>query len=115
MISVEPGDIVVVDFPGAEGTKRRPAVIISSRTYHETRPDIIVGVVTGQVGAATEPTDCLLQDWEAAGLHRLSAFRTYLATVLQSAVIRKIGRLSDRDWQAVRTAVTNGLAVLEDS
>ena len=28
------GDLVSVDFPGVTGIKRRPAVILSSSTYH---------------------------------------------------------------------------------
>jgi mRNA interferase MazF len=35
------GDLVSVDFPGVTGVKRRPAVILSSATYHAIRPDII--------------------------------------------------------------------------
>ena len=29
-----PGDVVVVDFPGVMGLKRRPAVVLSSDVYH---------------------------------------------------------------------------------
>lgn len=54
---VEPGDVVVVDFPGVTGVKRRPAVVISSRRYHVHRPDVIVGLITSQVWAASSPTD----------------------------------------------------------
>jgi len=45
------GDIVVTDFPGATGTKRRPAVVLSSDRYHETRPDSIIGVITSNLSA----------------------------------------------------------------
>jgi mRNA interferase MazF len=114
MISLDPGEVVLVNFPGAEGIKRRPAIVISSPTYHAARPDLILGLVTTQISAATGPTDCLLQDWEEAGLRQRSAFRTYLATMPQAQVIAPIGQLSDRDWQAVCAAVKNGLAVLED-
>ncbi len=31
----ESGDVVVVDFPGVIGTKRRPAVVVSSSLYHK--------------------------------------------------------------------------------
>lgn len=40
------GDKVKVDFPGVTGVKRRPAVVLSSATYHATRPDVIVGLIT---------------------------------------------------------------------
>jgi mRNA interferase MazF len=42
----EPGDIMTVDFPGATGVKRRPAVVVSSPLYHTHRPDVILGVIT---------------------------------------------------------------------
>ncbi len=42
------GDVVTVDFPGVTGIKRRPALILSSATYHTNRPDIIVGLITSQ-------------------------------------------------------------------
>jgi mRNA interferase MazF len=49
---VKPGDVVTVDFPGALGVKRRPAVVISTDTYHTTRPDVILGLLTSQTAGA---------------------------------------------------------------
>ncbi|HVC98182.1 MAG TPA: type II toxin-antitoxin system PemK/MazF family toxin [Pirellulales bacterium] len=62
------GDVVVADFPGAMGVKRRPAVVLSSSTYHTVRPDVIIGLITSQTASAAGPTDYLLLDWAAAGL-----------------------------------------------
>ena len=39
----DPGDVVTVDFVGATGIKRRPAVVGSSGLYHQHRPDRIRG------------------------------------------------------------------------
>lgn len=47
---INPGAVVTVDFPGATGVKRRPAVVVSSDAYHQQRPDVILGVVTSVVG-----------------------------------------------------------------
>lgn len=47
-MSFNPSDIVTVDFPGAMGIKRRPAVVLSSKTYHSNRPDVIIGLITSQ-------------------------------------------------------------------
>src|SRR5579862_2684494 len=76
------GDVVLVDFVGATGVKRRPAVVVSSDTYHAHRPDVVVCLLTTQLAAATTPTDYALQDWRAAGLHAPSAFRVYIGTRL---------------------------------
>jgi mRNA interferase MazF len=114
MTAPDPGDVVLVNFPGVEGIKRRPAIVISSQTYHATRPDVIVELITTRIAVANGPTDCLLEDWEEAGLRQRSAFRTYLATMLQVDVIARIGRLSDRDWKSVCVSVRKGLAALEE-
>jgi mRNA interferase MazF len=82
-------------------TKRRPAVVVSSDIYHANRPDLILAVVTSNVAASTSPTDCLIQDWQSAGLKQPSAFRAYLMMTMPSDV-RVIGHLSDRDWTSVR-------------
>ena len=106
----QPGDVVVVDFVGATGVKRRPAVVLSSDLYHVHHPDVALGTVTTQVSAATTPTDYVLQDWSAAGLHAPSAFRAYIGTYLASAV-KVIGHLSDHDWQEVQSRLKLALAV----
>lgn len=100
MSTLQAGDVVTIDFPGVKGIKRRPAVVVSSSTYHQHRPDVIVGIVTSQIQKATTPTDYLLNDWTAAGLHRPSAFRTFLATLPATAATR-IGHCSERDWQGI--------------
>jgi mRNA interferase MazF len=73
----DPGDMVTVDFVGATGVTRRPAVVVSSALYHAHRPDLVLAVLTTQVATATAPTDYILQDWSAAGLYHPSAFRAY--------------------------------------
>ena len=74
------GDLIVVNFPGVTGVKRRPAVVLSSATYHSARPDIIVGLITSQA-VALGPTDYALRDWTAAGLRVPSVFRSFLVTL----------------------------------
>jgi len=106
----DPGDVVTVDFVGATGIKRRPAVVVSSALYHQHRPDLVLGVLTTQTGAATTPLDYLLQDWARAGLHRPSAFRAYFGMATPTAV-QVIGQLSARDWQGVQACLARALAV----
>lgn len=49
--SFEFGDIILVPFPftDLQTTKKRPAVIISSTTYHLAYPDLIIMAITSQV------------------------------------------------------------------
>jgi mRNA interferase MazF len=107
---LKPGNVVIVDFPGATGTKRRPAVIISSTTYHKARPDIVLALLTSQVAKAIEPTDYVLKDWAKSGLRSPSAFRAYIAT-MPSRSATAIGHLSDRDWREVQDRLRTSLAI----
>lgn len=106
----QPGDVVSARFVGAVATKYRPVVVISTDLYQASRPDIIVAEVTTQIARATGPTDYVLQDWAAAGLHQVSAVRIYLNTV-PANVPKWIGHLSDRDWQEVQARLRLALAV----
>jgi len=105
---IEPGDVVIVEFPGAQVTKRRPAVVVSSAAYHRTRPDVILGLVTSQISSAKHPSDHLLADWKQANLQKPSAFRSFLVTMPAKAV-RVIGHLSEQDWMAVRQCLRKAL------
>jgi len=105
-----PGDLIVTAMPGAVQGKRRPGVVLSSRSYHNQRPDVIVGLVTTNTAVASATTDHILLDWQQAGLTKPSAYRTYLSTVA-SADCHVIGRLSARDWQAVQTAARLALEI----
>lgn len=113
-MSFNSGDIVTVDFPGVTGVKRRPAVILSSETYHTNRPDVIIGLITSQTKGLGE-TDYALQDWQAAGLRVASVFRSFLVTLPASANLVVIGQLSKRDWQGVTACVKTALAELGDA
>ena len=105
----EPGDVVTIEFVGATGVKRRPAVVVSSALYHTHRPDVILAVVTSQTASATAPTDYTLQDWRIAGLRQPSAFRAYFNMAVGTSV-RVIGHLSERDWQQVCLCLSQALA-----
>ncbi len=106
---IKAGDVVLVDFIGATGVKRRPAVVVSSDEYHAARPDVLLAVITSHVAAATTPLDHPLRDWSSAGLHVPSAFRPYSGMALPSAV-RKIGTLSKSDWQEVADRCQRSIA-----
>ncbi len=105
-----PGDIVIVDFPGVQGPKRRPAVIVSSDEYHRIRPDIILGIITGQLPSSPGPTDHIFADWRVAGLNKPSAFRAFLVTVPRTAILATIGRPSSADWAAILSCVRAAMA-----
>lgn len=108
----DPGDVAAVEFFGATGEKRRPAVVVSSALYHAHRPDPVLGSLTTQLAAATTPTDYAIEDWTEAGLRRPSAFRAYFGMALATDV-RPIGRLSARDWRGEQACLVRAIAVAE--
>lgn len=113
-MSFNPGDVITVDFPGATGVKRRPAVVLSSTTYQSNRPDVIVGLITSQT-KGLGVTDYPLQDWQAAGLRVASVFRSFIVTLPRSVNLVVIGQLSERDWKGVRACIKVALAELDDA
>jgi mRNA interferase MazF len=104
------GDIVVVDFVGVRRIKRRPAVIISSDIYRQWRPDMIIGMLTGQVAKATAPPDYLLRDWQIVGLVKPTAFRAFLYTASRKSIIATIGHVTDHDWQEIVRCIRTAMA-----
>lgn len=110
----DPGDVVVIDFPGVTGIKRRPSVVLSSNLYHASRPDVIVGILTSQT-IAPGPTDYVLKDWSQAGLRVASIFRSFFATLPLATHPVVAGHVSERDWQGIRSCVKKALAILDDT
>lgn len=111
MDTLKSADVIIADFPGVTGVKRRPAVVISTMDYHTTVGDVILGAVTTNLTIATTPTDHLIVDWTEAGLRRPSAFRSFLVTLPQSKILEVIGGLSSSDWQEVKACVRKAIAV----
>lgn len=112
-MTFNPGDVGTVDFPGVTGVKRRPAMVLSSATYHATRPDVIVGLITTQI-TALGATDYALQDWTEAGLRVASVFRSFMVTLPPSANLVLIGHLSERDRKGVRACLKVAIAEFDD-
>jgi mRNA interferase MazF len=104
------GTVVTAEFQGVVSTKRRPAVVVSSETYHQERPDAILAVVTSQINKSNSSTDYVLQDWQSAYLNKPSAVRIFLFTLPQSKII-EIGELSERDWTEVQKRLQISLEV----
>jgi len=107
---VKAGDIVLADFQGSLGTKRRPRVVVSTALYHAEGPDVLVAPITSKTEKETAKTDVILENWPEAGLDRPSAVRLFLNTRSKSKV-SPIGRLSDRDWHQVQERLRISLAI----
>lgn len=100
MTNYKRGDIVLVDFGFSEGTgtKKRPALIISSDSYHKSRQEVIVAAITSNIKRAlfgnTE-----IDKWKEAELLYPSSATGIIRTIKASVIIRKLGTLSKQDFQ----------------
>jgi mRNA interferase MazF len=65
MIDFKFGDVVLVPFPFSDQTtsKKRPAVVISSSTYHHSRPDLILMAITSQANLSSRLGEVTIHDW----------------------------------------------------
>jgi mRNA interferase MazF len=101
------GDIVLVPFPFTDqsAAKRRPAVIISSRSYHLERADLIIMAVTSQTRLGGSLGEVMIKDWQSAGLLKASVIKPVITTVEQSLVIRRLGHLQKETLEELRKAI----------
>ncbi|OGQ86023.1 MAG: hypothetical protein A2464_09690 [Deltaproteobacteria bacterium RIFOXYC2_FULL_48_10] len=110
MIGYKFGDIILVKFPFTDQstTKKRPAVIISSSTYNQNRPDIIIMAITSQSHSLDHYGDVRILQWQHAGLLKASVIKPILTTIEKKLVIRKLGSIMESD----RIALINGIQSL---
>lgn len=107
MTAYEKGDVVLVPFPFSNQTalKKRPAVIISSNDYNRISSDIVIMAVTSQMGKPIGIGECLIKNWQAAGLLKPSAVKAAISTVEQSLVLKRLGKLSPEDFISMDNAL----------
>jgi mRNA interferase MazF len=107
------GDIVLVPFPFTDqtGSKKRPAVVVSSGAYHRFRNDLILMPVTSQVREHAGFGEMDVADWRGAGLLKPSVVKPVLLTLETSLILRKMGRLGTVDQDALRRCLSSILEV----
>ena len=103
------GDVVLVPFPFTDqsGTKRRPAVVVSSHRYNASRRDIVIMAITSQVRTPLGFGEAMVGDWQGAGLIKASVLKPVFTTVEQGLVIRTMGHLSAADIKTLRELVAD--------
>lgn len=100
-------DVVLVPFPFTDqsGSKKRPAVVVSSARYQRERPDLILMPITSQNTGSTRFGDMPVGDTQAAGLLLPGVIKPILLTVEAKLVIKSLGRLGDDDQRALRHTI----------
>ncbi len=106
MTTYERGQVVVVDVPfsGGSGSKLRPALVISTETFHRNLPDVIVCPVSSQPRYYDRPGpgDHPLRHWKAVGLRYPSVARISNIVGVEKRIIKRIlGAVSKDDLARV--------------
>ena len=104
-MNCEPLDVVVVPFPFADrlSSKRRPALVVSSGEFNGFHEQTILAMITS---AHTDwRSDVAIRRWREAGLNVPCKVRLKLFTLDNTLILRKAGRLANRDGEAVGKAL----------
>lgn len=101
------GDVVLVPFPFTDqsGSKKRPAVVVSSDRYQRERPDLILMPITSRNPGSTRFGDVPVSGPHAAGLLLPGVIKPVIFTIEARLVIKSIGRLVDDDQRALRHVI----------
>lgn len=104
-------DVVIVPFPFTDKAqaKRRPALILSSRTAFGRKAGHGIMAMITSASNPPWPLDVLVSDKDSAGLPAPSIVRMKLFTLDHRFVIAKRGTLSDIDQRAVSEALKAAL------
>jgi mRNA interferase MazF len=108
----EPYDVVVVPFPFTERPimKRRPALVISSKSFNAGHDQVVLAMITA-ARRSTWASDVVIEEWAAAGLAVACRVRLKLFTLPQNLVERRAGMLAPADRDRVHTALRASLAI----
>ena len=108
-MQAKPGDIVVVPFPFVEraGARRRPALVLSRRSFNDTGHTVLAMITTSS--HAPWPGDVMITDLQAAGLRVECRVRLKLFTLDNRLIVRRIGRLARGDRATVLESLSRHL------
>ena len=114
MTSYEQGDVVLVRFVFADetGTKRRPAVIVSTSDYHQGRQEAIMAAITSNVDRLLVG-DHLIAGWQEAGLLFPSVATGIIRTIKQAMIERRLGVMPPADMQAIKNNLRQVLGLCQ--
>ena len=95
-------DVVLVPFPFMDMpvSKKRPALVISTRTFNDINRHTVFAMIT-TAKASIWPSDHLLADPEAAGLTKNCFVRWKTFTLPNAIIVRPLGKLAQRDERHV--------------
>ena len=112
-VTYKPYDVVVVPFPftDRQAHKRRPALILSDEMHFNTPTGhAVLAMITSQKNPDW-PLDTTITGIRQTGLTAPSKVRMKLFTLDSRLIVKKIGKLSNRDKKAVGKALQRLLGI----
>jgi mRNA interferase MazF len=102
MTGYKRGDVVLVRFIFSDetGERQRPAVIISSDAYHQSRQEAIIAAITSRTDRILMG-DHLIHGWQEAGLLFPSVATGIIRTIKQGMIARKLGIMPPPDMKRI--------------
>ena len=84
--------VVNVPFTGQGGSKRRPALVLSTEAFHRELPDVIVCPISSQPRYYRRPGpgDHPLEHWKAVGLRHPSSARVSNLLAVEKKLIKRV-------------------------
>ncbi len=106
-----PGDVILISYPFGEGAgvRKRPALVVSSSAFNQETGELVIAQITSRVSAPARPGDYAIAEWREAKLPRPALVRARLATLACSLVLRRLGSLSEADFQGALAALKSQL------
>lgn len=104
-MTYDPWDVVVVPFPFTEkaGAKRRPALVLSTKAFNENGYTLLSMITTKS--HLPWPGDTDIEELSIAGLQSPCIIRLKVFTLDNRLIIRRIGRLSEKDRKNVAKSI----------
>ena len=98
-----PFEVVELPFPFSDlsATKKRKALVISSKVFNEKSEAVTVIMITSKANSDW-PGDVEIIDWEKAGLRKPCYIRLKFFTADKSMFLGKVGTLSSKDKNNLR-------------
>jgi mRNA interferase MazF len=103
MTTYRRGEVVYVPFQFTAGEKKksRPAIIISSDDYNQSRSDIVIAGITSNISRTGFVGQVTLVDWRQCGLAKPSVVSGIIQTVRNTQIGRRVGSLTTKDQDAL--------------
>src|SRR5947199_9254770 len=89
--------VVAGPFSDLSGTKRRPALVVSSERFHRALSDVTVCPISSQPRYYRDPSpgDCPLRQWRMARLRHPSSARIWKVVAVAKGIVgRVLGRIA---------------------